>query len=321
MSGKLCFALALSLVLARAAVAALPDQNVVIASQGGQNLTYLDIDEAVDRVPERDRVQFISSPRRVQSLVLNLLLQKQLAADAVKAGLDKTPEIQAASGAQKEKLLADAQMAHFRESLVVPDLSELAQEEYIAHKEKYVAPENVEVQQVFVSSASRSDDQAKALADEAEKQAKSGKVDFDALVAKYSDEPAKAQTLGIIKSADKRAVNPELVQALGELVVPGTLSPPVKTAGGYYVLKLLARTPKHQLGFDEAREQILASLKSEFLRKQVADYVDGLRNKPLDADPDKISALRTRYGTAPAIPPPAAPAPAAQPAAKKPGKH
>ena len=318
---KIRFAVAATLFATGLASAAVIDGATVVASQGGQNLTYSDIDQAVDKVPQVDRAHFIDSPKRIQSLILNLLLQKQLAEDAVKTGLDKSPEIEAATGVDKIKLLADAQLAHFRESVTIPDLSALAQEEYIAHKEKYVAEENVEVQQVFVSTASRTSDEAKKIAEQVETEAKSGTVEFDALVAKYSDEPTKVQTLGIIKSADKRAVNAELSKAIGELVIPGTLSPPVETAGGYYVLKLLARTPQRQLSFDEARDQIISLLKSEYVKKQVADYVDGLRNNPLDADPDKIEALRTRYGTVPVAPPAGTPAPATKEGPKKSGKH
>jgi len=312
-----------ALLMAPVANAASPDAAVVVASQGGQNLTYGDIDEAVDKVPAANRAQFVDSPQRLQSLVMNLLLQKQLAADAVKAGLDKTPEIEAATGAARTKLLSDAQVAHFRDTLVVPDLSALAQEEYIAHKEKYVAADVVEVQQVFVSTASRTSEEAKALATQVEDEAKSGKTDFDALVAKYSDEPSKAQTLGIIKGADKRALNPDLAKAIDGLVVPGTLSPVVETGGGYYILKLLARTPKRQLAFDEARDQILESLKKDYVKKSVSNYIDGLRNNPLDGDADKIDAIRTRYGSIPATPPaPAVAAPAQPVAAKaKAGKH
>lgn len=321
MIAKSVYALAVGFAIAHAAVAASAEPTDVLASQGGQSLTFQDVDMAVANVPEADRAGFINNAKRVESLITNLLMQKQIAADAVKAGLDKTPEIEAATGTKKMNLLVNAQMEHFRESLTIPDLSALAQEEYIARKEKYVAAENVEVQQVFVSAASRTSDEAKALAAQVEDEAKSGKTDFDALVAKYSDEPTKAQTLGIIKSADKRAVNPELAKAIGELVIPGTLSPPVDTAGGYYVLKLLARTPQRQLSFDEARDQIISSLKSEYVKKQVANYVDGLRNNPLDADPDKIEALRTRYGTLPAVPPAGVPAPAAQKPAPKTAKH
>jgi len=223
--------------------------------------------------------------------------------------------MKAATGAKKTKLLAEAQLAHFRESLVIPDLSELAREKYIAQPEKYVAAENVEVQQVFISVSARSNPEAKAIAERVLAEAKSG-TDFDALVAKYSDETNKAQTLGIVKSADKRAVSPELAKAIGELVIPGTFSSPVDATGGYYVLKLLARTPQRQLSFEEARDQIITSLKSEYVKKAVSNYVDQLRNKPIDADSGRIEALRTRYGSVPAIPP-ASPAPkAAVPAAK-----
>lgn len=322
MNGKHSLVFAAALLASAAVVASTsPDATSIVASQGGQNLTYADIDQAVDKVPGGDRAHFIDSPKRIQALIMNLLLQKQLAADAMKTGLDKTPEIEAATEPKKTKLLAEAQMRHFRENVTIPDVSALAQEEYIAHREKYTAAEDVEVQQVFVSIASRTSGEAKTLAEQVETEAKSGKTEFDALVAKYSDEPTKAQTLGIIKSADKRATNPELAKAIGELVIPGTLSPPIETAGGYYVLKLLVRTPQRQLSFEEARDQIISSLKSQYVQKQVADYVDGLRNNPLDADPDKIEALRTRYGTIPTAPPASAPAPATQNAAPKTGKH
>ncbi|MBX3689852.1 peptidylprolyl isomerase [Dokdonella sp.] len=303
------FVLAATVFFAHAAQAEGADDLTAVATQGGQTLTFHDIDQAVEKVPEIDRVGFISSPKRIQALVLNLLLQKQLAADALKAGIPQTPEIEAATDLAKTQLLAKAQLEHFQSSLKIPDLSALAHEEYIAHKEKYLAPASFDVQQVFISIGSRTNAQAKAVADEVEQQAKSGNADFDALVAKYSDEPNKAQTLGIIKHAGKRAIQSDLASAVDALLMPGSISPPVETASGYYVLKLLVRTPERQLSFDEAREQILDALKSAYVKKTVADYVDTLRNNPLDADPDKINSLRTRYGTLPALPVSAKPAP------------
>lgn len=279
------------------------DNSTFLASQGGQTLSFDDIDQAVAKVPEADRVGFINSPKRIQALILSLLLQKQLAADAVKSGVVMTPEIESAKGADKIQLLAKAQMDHFRDNIKIPDLSALAQEEYIAHKEKYVAPANFDVQQVFVSTESRTNAEARVIADDVEQQAKSGKIEFDALVAKYSDEPSKAQTLGIIKNAGKRAVQGDLATAVDALLTPGSISPPVETASGYYVLKLLARLPQRQMSFDDAREQILESLKGEYVKKAIADYVDTLRNNPLDADQDKINSLRTRYGIMPTLPP------------------
>lgn len=298
----LALVLIASAFLALSAVATPADGSLVVASQGGQTLSFADIDEAVEKVPAGDRVPFINSPKRIQALIVNLLLQKQLAADATKAGLAAAPEIEAAAPAERTGRLAQAQMEHFRASIQIPDLSGLAQEEYIAHKEQYVAPATFDIQQVLVSTASRSDEAAKVIADEVETQAKSGKVEFDSLVAKYSDEPTKAQTLGIIKHAGKRATQPELEQAVDALLVPGSISPPVRATNGYYVLKLLARTPARQLSFDEARDQILEALKADYVRKTVAAYVDGLRNKPMDVDPDRVSSLRTRYGQLPALP-------------------
>lgn len=303
---KTIIAFVAGLVLAQVATAAaLPDADLVIATQGGQNVTYGDIDQAVAGVPEKDRPAFINNPRRIRSLLVNLLLQKQLAAAAVEAGLDNTPEISAATGAARTELLAKAQMEHRRATLEIPDLAALAQEEYIAHREKYLTSADFEVQQVYVSTSSRSPAEAKALAAEVASEAKSGKVDFDALVAKYSDDPAKAKTLGIIKNAGVRATQKELAAAVDALIVPGTLTEPIETGNGYYVLKLLSRTPARQLTFAEVREQIIASLRDSYISKSTGDYIDELRNKPLDVDSDRVAALRVRYGSMPAMAPPA----------------
>jgi peptidyl-prolyl cis-trans isomerase C len=294
-----------------------PDALAVVASQGGQKLTFGDIDESVERVPAADRAHFIDNPRRIEALINNMLLQKQLAAQARSAGLDKDPEIAAATGLEQVELLARAQMKHFKEGIKVPDMAELASEDYIAHKERYNTPAVVDVKAILVSTSSRSEDDAKALAATIADEAKKDPTQFDALIEKYSDDPDKGATHGVVKDAGGAAHAREFAAAANALQNPGDVSPVVKSTTGFNLLQLVSRVPAQKHSFEEVREQIVARLGDEYTQNQQKDYIDGLRNNRIDADPDRVASLRTRYSDAAVAPAAAAPgaAPAAGPAA------
>lgn len=275
------------------------DANAVLATQGGQQVTMADIDQAVQEVPIERRDHFIDSPKRIEVLISGLLLQKQLAAQARAAGLDKDPKIVAASGIAQIKLLAVAQSEHFRDTIKVPDLTTLARERYVANREKYIVPAKLEVQDVLITTGARSDAEAKALADKIALEARSDPAQFDALVEKYSGQADKAMTKGVVRDPDNATNGDAFVAAANALAAPGDISAVFKTGDGFHVLKLVAKSPARQQTFDEVREAMLSLLGEEYSRKSIQDYVDGMRNQPMQANAELIASLRTRYaGTA-----------------------
>lgn len=275
-----------------------PDSLAVVASQGGQQLTFGDIDDSLERIPAGARAHFIDSPRRIEALLNNMLLQKQLAAQARAAGLDKDPDIAAATGLTQIELLAKAQMKRFKEGIKVPDMAELASEEYIAHKERYGTPAVVDVKAILVSTASRTEEEAKALAATIAEEARKDPSQFDALIEKFSDDPDKDTSHGVVKDAGGAFHASEFAAAANALQNPGEISPVVQTTTGFNVLQLVSRVPAQKPTFEEVREQIVARLGDEYTQKQQKDYIDGLRNNRIDADPDRVASLRTRYTVA-----------------------
>lgn len=306
------YALLLSALLSCAAHAAtgINDGDAVVASQGGAKVTFADIDAVVQRVPESERAHFVDSPKRIEGLITNLLLQGQLAAAARAHGLDKDPDVLKAKNGPTDEVLAKAELARFKAEIVEPDFGELAQEEYIAHKDKYSVPAILDVQHVLISSASRSDEEARKLADQVEAQARKDPAQFDALVEKYSDDPSKASDKGLVQHADNERYDRAFTSAAKALTQPGDISPVVKTAFGYHVLKLVAKAPAQQKGFEQVREGILATLRKNYMEKTMKGYIDTLRNKPLDANEERVASLRTRYGMAPRMGVQEAPRPA-----------
>ncbi|MEO5561435.1 MAG: peptidylprolyl isomerase [Dokdonella sp.] len=295
------FAMALALLAAGVAStvsAVSPDSLAVVASQGGQQLTFGDIDDSLERIPAAARAHFIDSPRRIEALLNNMLLQKQLAAQARAAGLDKDPDIAAATGLNQIELLAKARMKRFKDGIKVPDMAELASEEYIAHKERYGTPAVVDVKAILVSTASRTEEEAKALAATIAEEARKDPSQFDPLIEKYSDDPDKGTTHGVVKDAGGAFHASEFAAAANALQNPGEISPLVQTTTGFNILQLVSRVPAQKPTFEEVRQQIVARLGDEYTQKQQKDYIDGLRNNRIDADPDRVASLRTRYNVA-----------------------
>jgi peptidyl-prolyl cis-trans isomerase C len=179
--------------MSAAAAANVGSPSTVVASRGGASVTLNDVDAFAAKIPLAQRPGFFNSPARIQNAIDNLLLQKQLAAEARAAGLDKDPIVALQVEQAGTETLAAAQMRRYRENLKLPDFKPLAKEEFIAHKEKY---------------------------------AKAGE---------------KAPT------------------------------------------------------FDDVKDRIIRELRDAYIEKQVRTHSDERRNQPLDANPDLVGSLRTRY--------------------------
>ncbi|RYD15599.1 MAG: hypothetical protein EOP90_06515 [Lysobacteraceae bacterium] len=284
------------------------EPTAVVASQGAAVVTLADIDTYVEHIPPVDRAKFFDNSRRVQSLLRNLLLQKQLAKAAVEAGLDRKPEFQAPLGQVTDAGLAKAEIERFRESLPKPDVAQLAKEEYLANREAYASPEVLDVKHILISTGTRGEAEARALADDVREQASKDPSRFDALIESYSEEPGKAQNKGVLHDAGSEEHAPEFAAAARALAKPGDVSPVVESSYGFHVIQLLSKIPAKQQSFEDVRERLEAKMLKDYTERAVHRYTDELRNHPIDANEELVESLRTRYGqpaTAPAAAPPA----------------
>lgn len=275
----------------------------VIASQGGISLTFADMDTFAQHIPADKRAGFFNSPTRIDAVIGNLLVQKQLAAEARKAGMDRDPQAAADAEPANDEVLGKAWLQRFRAEVKVPDLGELAREHYMAHKEIYVSAGTLTVKDVSISTESRSEAEAQAIAATVEKKATANPDQFDALVEEYSDAPNKATTHGLLEQVDAPGKYVEAFAAAAKaLGKAGDISPVISTPGALHVIKLVERLPSQQLGFDAVKADIIKQQTNEYIDRQVQNHVDELRNQPMTADPEAVASLRTRYGVLPNIP-------------------
>lgn len=284
--------------------------STVVAKQGGAIVTLTDIDAFAEGIPKEQRPGFFDDPNRLENLIATLLMKKQLVAEARAQGLDRDPAVQMQIAAAEEDALSKARMTRFKADIQVPDLNQLAKETYLGNKTKYVTPGKLVVKHILISTKEHTGAEAKALAEKVEKEVKAQPDQFDALIEKYSEDPSKGANHGVMENAGGEQYHPAFAAASRALKKPGELSPLVETSFGFHIIKLVERTPDKQQTFDEVREQIVKKLRAEYIDKTVRGHTDGLRNQPIDANPELVASLRARYGNTPR--PPVSPTPAAE---------
>ena len=271
------------------------DADPEIMSQGGASVTLSDVDAFLERMPENRRGGFLASPTRVEQMLISILRNKQLAKQAVDMKLDQQPALKQLIKQKTEEMLAEARVAEFQKALVVPSMEAAAKEEYAAHKADYVIPAQIEVQHVLISNKTRSDADAKALAEKVQAEAKLNPGGFDDLVQKYSDDSTKGAQQGYVPNAIAPNVAVEFGNAARALKNANDISPVTKTSFGYHILRLIKIHPERQVPFAEAKDKIVAKLQENFRDEQKKIWLSKLDSEKMNINPEMTEILRKRY--------------------------
>ncbi len=133
------------------------------------------------------------------------------------------------------------------------------------------------------------DEEARAKAESIRDRAVKGET-FDKL-AQQSDAPSKANG-GLVGPINRSDLSPEFAKTLSTMKV-GDISPVLRTAAGYDVVKLESATETRVLPFDEARNQIANKV---FQTKQQAEFETYIKKLRASAIIDwKVPELKKVY--------------------------
>jgi len=315
-------ALALSAVVglaqdkpAPAPVAPAGDDPVIISAEGVQ-VHKSEFEAALKSLPAEYQ-QFAQGPGKRQ-FADDYIRMKLLAAEGVKAGLDKDPEVQSQLALLKENLIAQAELKKMDSALAVSDAD--LQKYYDAHKGEY---EEVKARHILIafkgSPAAQAgkkeltEDEAKAKAEDLRKQIVAG-GDFAALAKKESDDVGSGAQGGDLGSFGRGQMVPEFEKAAFEAKT-GDVTPVVRTQYGYHIIQVLEHgaTPFEQMKPTIAKNQREAKMRAALDElKAKAVYSETYFPKPAPPPAPEAAAPKTDAAK------PAPKAEASKPAPKKP---
>jgi peptidyl-prolyl cis-trans isomerase C len=236
---------------APAATAAASTDPIIIAA-GNVAIRQSEFESAMKTLPTEYQ-QYIASPAGKRQFAEEYLRMKMLAAEGLKGGLDKDPEVVRQLDLMKENLVANAQIQKMEKGIALSD-DEL-KKKYDAEKATY---EQVTARHILIafkgSPAAQqgkpelTEEQAKAKAEELRKKIASGAAKFEDVAKAESDDLGSGANGGDLGAFGRGQMVPEFEKATFEGKV-GEVSEPIRTQYGYHIIRVEKRehTPFEQV--------------------------------------------------------------------------
>jgi len=257
----------------------------VVATINGKQLTAKEAADLLKAIPPEQLKQYESN---LPSVVQQIFMSQELAKEAEKTKLDQQSPIKEQLALSRDQILTRAylnKLATAPSGAPAPDPAQY----YSAHPEEF---DKVKLSGIFVSfnppgtpassaNNSRTEDAARAKAEDIEKKLKAG-GDFATLARTDSENQqsaARGGEIGTFSVADPQ-LPPDLRTAVAKLQT-GQISEPVRVPNAYLILKADSR---NKLTLDQARPEILQKLQNERSQAAVKQEVDKYKIQVQDPD-------------------------------------
>ena len=284
--------------------------DTVIITAGAITITKAEFETAVKTLPEQYQ-QFAMNQGKKQ-FAEDFLRLKLLAAEGMKNGLDKDPDVLKQLGLLRENLVAQAQLARLDKSVEISEAETKAA--FDANQKDY---EQVHARHILIaykgSPAAQTgkkeltEDEAKAKAQDIRRKLAAGSK-FEDLAKTESDDIGSAANGGDLGSFGHGQMVPEFEKAAFE-TKPGETSDVIRTQFGYHIIKVESRevTP-----FAGVKDKLTHDLHQKKLQEQLdklkvdakPQFNDAYFAAPPPAEP-KADSPAGKAATKPASPKPA----------------
>jgi parvulin-like peptidyl-prolyl isomerase len=195
----------------------------------------------------------------------DLLDERILVAEALARGLDRRPDVVAATSVKEDDavesiLLGEHVLAGVRAT------DEEVKRWYEAHLGDFMEPARVALAQIVVATPDQAADVQRRLA---------AKESFEELARSLSKDTQSAARGGFVGDFAVDALEPEFapVAALKE----GELSAPIRSARGYHLVKVLATKPARQLSLEEAKPAVQRAVVQPIVAERTKKWFGTLR--------------------------------------------
>lgn len=281
------------------------DTDPVVLSFGTTQVRQSELEGALKSVPAEYQASLAGPGRK--AFAEEYVRMKMLAAEGVKNGLDKTPEVSMQISLLRDNAIANAQLNRIEAGLKIADAD--VQKSYDENKASFEQAKARHILIAFKGSPAvqkgkpeLTEDQAKAKAEALRLKLVAG-ADFAEAAKNESDDKGSGSRGGDLGTFSRGQMVPEFEKAAFEGKV-GEIGPLVRTQFGYHIIQVQERKTSSLV-------EVKPSLEKELRQKKLQESLDAMKAQA------KITYNETYFK--PAVPVSAEPTAAATPAtAKKP---
>ena len=224
----------------------------VLARVGNEVITQTDLETALKKLPERKREKF-------REKTLDQLIEvKVFSNEARNAGLDKDPKTKEALEKATKEILAQQFVKKIIDEKSQPSEEDM-KKYYSDHKDQFVIPDGVYIQHILV----KKQEDAQAILEKLK-----GGASFEE-IAKKKSIARSWKNDGRLGWLYKGRMDPEL-EKVAFTLEKEKLSDVIKTKEGYEIIKVLNKSDKREITFDEAK----ANIKYELFWKKKKELID-----------------------------------------------
>lgn len=244
--------LILSVLLALNAQPLFANEGGVLARMGEFTLTEVEARAIARALPPEARTA-AALERHLRLAVL----QRALAAEARRQGVDRQPEVAARMRQAADQVLVTAHMNDIARPPADYPPRELLTQAYEANKDQLKTPRQYQVSQIYVAGT---DDKARKAADDLAREARRRGANFATIARRASQHEASAAQGGDMGWLPEPELVPAFRQALAQMA-KGAVSDPIQGAQGWHVLRLVDVREAAVRPFEEVREALARELR------------------------------------------------------------
>jgi peptidylprolyl isomerase len=272
-------AVALIFVVAPCAHAQQPE---VIGAMGNQQVRSADLKRLIDALPADARKRLATDLGALDRLVREELVRQSILTEARQQGWDKKPDVQLLMERAREQALLQAYVNNLSRAAPGYPSEDEIKGYYEASKQSFTQPGEFQLSQIFIASPEGAD---KTLAAAAQKKAadlasrvQKAPNDFAKIARESSEHKDSAPKGGDLGWVPETQLVPE-VRTVVTRMTKGEVSTPIRTAGGWHIVRLADRKPSATRPLAEVREQIVAAMRLRRAQDVERRYIEDLLSK------------------------------------------
>jgi PPIC-type PPIASE domain len=254
----------------------------LVGKMGDVELRSSELKAILEAQPPDARRQLANDPAALERLVRGELMRKAVLNEARQKGWDKRQELQPLIERARDQVIVSS----FVSNVAKPGDGYPSEEEitqfYESNKAQMLAPAQYQLAQIFLPVADGTD---KAKAEEARKKigelsAKLGKsgADFAKFAKENSAHKESAEKGGELGWVSEEQMVPEIRRAVTGMN-KGEISPPIKSAAGWHLIRLLDKKPATTRPLADIRANLIVAMRNRKSQDMERAYLEALSIK------------------------------------------